>query len=51
MQFNLIITIATHYHIRYSCWDWWGYTNYLYGVQQGVQVRFVRDMIKDLTGL
>lgn len=31
-----------------SCFDWWGYTGSLYGVQEGVQVRFVKNMIDAL---
>ena len=31
-----------------GCWDWWAYTGVDYGVQSGVQVRFVRSMIAAL---
>jgi len=33
-----------------GCWDWWAYTDKNYGTQDGVQMKFVRDMITDLTG-
>lgn len=33
-----------------GCWDWWGYTNGLYGVKEGFQMRFVRDLIKAVSG-
>eukprot|EP01039_Chlorochromonas_danica_P005447 gene5446-5995_t len=33
-----------------GCWDWWGYTNSLYGVKQGVQMQFVRSLIKAVSG-
>ena len=31
-----------------GCWDWWSYTGMDYGVQTGVQMRFVRDIIASL---
>jgi len=31
-----------------GCWDWWAYTGVDYGVQTGVQVRFVRSLIAAL---
>eukprot|EP00981_Chlorochromonas_danica_P009820 scaffold2831_cov249-Ochromonas_danica.AAC.21 len=34
-----------------GCWDWWGYTNDYYGVQQGVQMQFARSLIKAVSGL
>ena len=34
-----------------GCWDWWGYTNFNYAVKVGVQMDFVRKMMKDLTGV
>lgn len=33
-----------------GCWDWWGYTGPYYGVQEGVQVRFLMNLIKAVTG-
>jgi poly(3-hydroxybutyrate) depolymerase len=33
-----------------GCWDWWGYTNGLYGVKEGLQMRFVRSLIKAVSG-
>ena len=29
-----------------GCWDWWAYTGLDYGVQSGVQMRFVRAMLE-----
>jgi poly(3-hydroxybutyrate) depolymerase len=34
-----------------GCWDWWGYTNGKYSVKDGIQMDFVRSIIRDLTGL
>lgn len=33
-----------------GCWDWWGYTNGLYGVKDGVQMKFVRSLVKAISG-
>jgi len=33
-----------------GCWDWWGYTDKYYGVKSGVQMKFVRDLIKAVSG-
>lgn len=33
------------------CWDWWGYTNKInYGIKSGVQMQFVRSLIKQFAG-
>lgn len=33
-----------------GCWDWWGYTDKNYGNNKGVQMEFVRALIKELSG-
>lgn len=33
-----------------GCWDWWGYTNPLYGVKQGVQMKFIENLITRVSG-
>lgn len=33
-----------------GCWDWWGYTDKYYGLQKGVQMQFVRSLIKAVAG-
>jgi hypothetical protein len=33
-----------------GCWDWWGYTNDLYGLKAGKQMQFIRRMITSLSG-
>lgn len=32
-----------------GCWDWWGYTDYLYGAKQGIQLKFVRNLINHIS--
>lgn len=40
-----------HIYCTHSCWDWWGYTNSInYGVKSGVQMQFIRSLIKAVTG-
>lgn len=34
-----------------GCWDWWAYTDVFYGVKTGVQMVFVRNLIKALSGI
>lgn len=34
-----------------GCWDWWGYTDKNYAVKKGVQMQFVRSLIKAVSGL
>lgn len=34
-----------------GCWDWWGYTDKHYGNQDGVQMQFVRNLIKEVSSL
>jgi hypothetical protein len=33
-----------------GCWDWWGYTNYNYGLKIGVQMEFFHNIYKAVTG-
>lgn len=33
-----------------GCWDWWSYTNAYYGVKKGVQISFIRNLIKAISG-
>ena len=33
-----------------GCWDWWGYTDKNYANQNGVQMKFVRDVITAVMG-
>lgn len=33
-----------------GCWDWWGYTGALYGVQQGVQMQFIMNLLNAIKG-
>ncbi len=54
---NNIIVVYPYCKKSYSmpsnpngCWDWWGYTNSNYAVQAGVQMTFVQNMYKALTG-
>ena len=32
----------------YGCWDWWGYTNSLYAVKSGPQIRTVQQMVNQI---
>jgi hypothetical protein len=34
-----------------GCWDWWGYTDKSYGLKTGVQMQFVRQLIKEVSGV
>eukprot|EP01038_Epipyxis_sp_PR26KG_P005903 gene5903-8143_t len=34
-----------------GCWDWWAYTGTDYGVQSGVQMKFVRNLIAAVSGI
>lgn len=54
---NNIIVLYPYVKKSYSlpsnpngCWDWWGYTDKFYGVQKGVQMQFVRSLIKAVAG-
>jgi hypothetical protein len=31
-----------------GCWDWWGYTNDLYGLKTGVQIEFITSIISSI---
>jgi len=33
-----------------GCWDWWGYTDDKYDTVQGKQTRFLREIVKGLSG-
>ncbi len=33
-----------------GCWDWWGYTDKSYGIQEGLQMQFVKKLYDILTG-
>jgi hypothetical protein len=34
-----------------GCWDWWGYTDKNYGTKRGIQMQFVRQLIKEVSGM
>jgi hypothetical protein len=34
-----------------GCWDWWGYTDKNYANNKGVQMQFVRSLIKAVSGI
>ena len=33
-----------------GCWDWWGYTNDLYGLREGKQIEFITRLIDHVSG-
>jgi hypothetical protein len=33
-----------------GCWDWWGYTDMWYATNKGKQMKFIRDLIKVVSG-
>ncbi len=33
-----------------GCWDWWAYTDVFYGVKAGIQMQFIRNLVKQISG-